>query len=158
MRMRSVVAWVLWVGVSLGAGQLGNLLGGAGESALYDRLALPPWAPPAWLFGPVWIVLYVLMGTAAFLVWKERGFGGARLALGLFLVHLVFNAAWTWIFFGLERFGLALAEILVLLVLIALLVVLFWRVRRAAGLLLVPYLLWVAYATALTVAIYRLNP
>jgi translocator protein len=155
---RQLVGWILWVGVSLGAGQVGNLLGGAAESALYEQLRLPGWAPPGWLFGPVWIVLYVMMGTAAFLVWRVRGFGGARWELGLFLVHLVFNAAWTGIFFGLERFGLAFAEIAILLVLLGVLVFLFGRVRAAAGALLVPYFLWVGYATALTFAIWRLNP
>ena len=71
--------------------------------AFYSELALPKWAPPAGVFGPVWTVLYTLMAVAAWLVWRVRGFQGARTALGLFLVHLVFNAAWSWLF--LEIFG-----------------------------------------------------
>jgi translocator protein len=157
-RTRSVVGWVLWVGVTLAAGQIGNMLGGGGDAGFYQQLDRPDWAPPPWLFGPVWIVLYVMIGTAAWLVWRERGFGGARFPLILFLVHLLFNAAWTGIFFGLRMFGLALAEILVLWALIAWLIVLFWRIRALAGALLVPYLLWVSYATALTWALWRMNP
>jgi translocator protein len=149
---------VLWIGVSLAAGLIGNWLGGGGDAQFYQQLDRPPWAPPPWLFGPVWIVLYVLMGVAAWLVWRERGFGRARFPLVLFLVHLIFNAAWTGIFFGLQRFGLAFAEILVLWALIVWLVVLFWRIRPLAGALLIPYLLWVTYAAALTYALWRMNP
>jgi translocator protein len=154
---RSVIGLVLWVGVSLGAGQTGNWLGG-GDASFYQQLQQPAWAPPPWLFGPVWIVLYVMMGVAAWLVWRERGFGGARLPLTLFLVHLIFNAAWTGIFFGLRNFGLAFAEIVVLWLMILAVLLLFWRVRPLAGALLLPYLLWVTYAAALNFALWRMNP
>jgi len=154
---RSLVGLALWIGVSLAAGQIGNLLGG-GDAQFYRQLDQPTWAPPPWLFGPVWIVLYILMGVAAWLVWRERGFAGARLPLTLFLVHLVFNAAWTGIFFGLRMFGLAFAEIVVLWALVLAVLVLFWRVRPLAGALLVPYLLWVTYAAALNFALWRMNP
>ena len=90
---RQWLYWALWVAISLAAGLIGNLVSGATESQFYQQLALPGWAPPAAVFGPVWITLYVLMGTAAWLVWRERGFGRARGALVLFLVHLLFNAA-----------------------------------------------------------------
>ena len=155
---KQVAGWFAWVVVSLAAGWIGSTLSGAMESRFYQQLARPEWAPPPSVFGPVWTALYVLMGTAAWLVWRERGFAGARLALGLYLVHLVFNAAWTGIFFGLEAPGWALAEILLLLAMIIALVALFYRVRVAAGVLLVPYLLWVCYATALTYALWRMNP
>jgi translocator protein len=155
---RQIIGWALWTGASLAAGFIGNLLSGVMESQFYQQLELPTWAPPSSVFGPVWITLYVMMGTAAWLVWRERGFDGARLPLVLFLVHLLFNAAWTGIFFGLEAPGLALAEIVVLWFMIIALVVLFWRVRALAGALLIPYLLWVTFATALTYSIWRLNP
>jgi translocator protein len=157
-RMRSIVGLIAWIGVSLAAGLIGNMLGGGGDPQFYQQLDRPAWAPPPWLFGPVWITLYVMMGTAAWMVWRERGFARARLPLVVFLVHLVFNAAWTGIFFGLRMFGLALAEIVVLAALVAWLVVMFWRVRPLAGALLVPYLLWVGFATALTFSLWRLNP
>lgn len=155
---RQLIGWTLWVGISLAAGWTGNLLSGVMESQFYQQLQRPDWAPPPSVFGPVWITLYVMMGTAAWLVWRDRGFSGARTALVLYLVHLVFNAAWTGIFFGLEAPGLALAEILLLWAMILALLVMFWRVRVLAGVLMVPYLLWVTFATALTYAIWRLNP
>lgn len=156
--MRAVAGWIGWVALSLAAGQVGNLLGNAAASPLYRRLDLPSWAPPGAVFAPVWITLYVLMGTAAWLVWRERGFDGARAALTLFIVHLLFNAAWTGIFFGLGAPGLAFAEIVVLWLMIAALVVLFWRQRALAGVLLLPYLAWVTFAAALNYAIWRMNP
>ena len=157
-RARQLLGWILWTGVSLAAGMVGNLLSGVMQSQFYQQLARPDWAPPPSVFGPVWISLYIMMGTAAWLVWRERGFARARGALGLYLIHLVFNAAWTGIFFGLEAPGLALAEILVLWAMIVVLLVMFWRVRVLAGLLLVPYLLWVTFATALTYTLWRMNP
>lgn len=124
----------------------------------YTRLALPGWAPPPWLFGPVWTALYVMMGVAAWLVWRRGGFRAARLPLSLYLVQLAFNALWTWLFFAWQRGALAFAEILVLWVLIVATLAMFWRIRRLAGALLVPYLLWVTFATALTWAVWKRNP
>lgn len=123
----------------------------------YARLAKPSWTPPSWLFGPVWTLLYVLMAVAAWLVWKDRGFAGARVALVLYGVQLALNAAWSWLFFGLQRPGLAFAEILVLWIAILATLIAFWRHRALAGALLVPYLAWVSFATALNLAIWRLN-
>lgn len=130
----------------------------ARAGSFYAQLDRPVWAPPASAFGPVWTVLYILMGVAAWLVWRERGFSGARAALSLFLVQLALNALWSWLFFAWRLGALASAEVVVLWALILATAVAFWRVRRLAGLLLVPYLLWVGYAAALTVAIWRLNP
>ncbi|HUH12141.1 MAG TPA: TspO/MBR family protein [Longimicrobiales bacterium] len=144
-----------WVAVSLAAGWVGSRFP---ADAWYAALEKPAWTPPSWLFAPVWTALYILMGVAAWLVWRRVGFGGAGGALGLFLAHLVLNAAWSWLFFGRQDPGAALAAILPLLAVVAALVVLFWRVRPAAGALMLPYLLWVAYATTLNLGIWRLNP
>ena len=124
----------------------------------YAALSRPDWAPPASVFGPVWTVLYTLMAIAAWLVWKRRGFRGAGGALSLFGIQLALNALWSWLFFAWQRGMLAQIEIVVLLAFIALTLVAFWRVRPVAGALLVPYLLWVTYATALTFALVRRNP
>lgn len=105
----------------------------------------------------MWSVLYLLMGIAAWLVWRERGFRGARAALWLFVVQLGANALWTWLFFAWRRGALAFGEILLLWLLIAATIVAFWRVRKLAGALLVPYLAWVSFATALTWAVWRMN-
>ncbi len=128
----------------------------------YDGLDRPAWTPPSWVFGPVWTVLYLLMGVAAWRVWAKAGRGGfgdrpTRRALVVFLVHLLFNAAWTWLFFGLHLLPLAAVEIVVLWGMIVLLVVLFWRLDRLAGLLLVPYLLWVTYAATLSIGFAVMN-
>jgi benzodiazapine receptor len=126
--------------------------------SFYGQLAQPAWAPPSWVFGPVWTVLYVLMAVAAWLVWRSGGFRQNRLALGFFLVQLVFNALWSWLFFGWRLGGWAFADILALLVSLAITLVLFWRVRRAAGVLLIPYLLWVTFAAVLNFVVWQMNP
>lgn len=126
--------------------------------SFYSQLVRPTWAPPGWAFGPVWTVLYLLMAIAAWLVWREQGAGDRRLALTLFMVQLGANALWSWLFFAWRNGALAFAEVLVLLALIAATIAVFWRVRRLAGVLLLPYLAWVCLATALTWAVWQGNP
>lgn len=123
----------------------------------YDALAKPSWTPPGALIGAVWMVLYGLMGVAAWLVWRERGWQGARVALGLWSVQLVLNALWTPLFFGAKLLGVAFAELVVLWLAILATTVAFARVRRTAAWLLVPYLAWVAFAGALNLTIWRMN-
>lgn len=124
----------------------------------YAALVKPAWNPPAWLFGPVWTLLYVTMGVSAWLVWREGGWSAQRRPLAYFLLQWLLNALWTPLFFGLHRPDLALAEIAALWAVLAVTVALFWRVRRIAGLLLMPYLAWVSFAACLNYAIWRLNP
>ena len=124
----------------------------------YATLSRPDWAPPAWLFGPVWTTLYLAMALAAWLVWRAGRLPAVRMALALYLVQLVFNALWSWLFFGWKLGGLAFAEILLLWLLILATLVAFWRVRPLAGLLLVPYLLWVSFAVVLNYSVWQLNP
>jgi len=152
-----MIALIVWLVVSLAAGGVGAL---ATRNAreFYASLAKPAWAPPGWLFCPVWTVLYVLMGVAAWLVWRSAGWSGASVALSLFLVQLVCNAAWSWIFFAWRSGALAFADIVLLLVLIVATMLAFARVHGLAALLLLPYLAWVVFATALTFAIWRGNP
>lgn len=152
----SWIGLVGWMLATLATGAIGAL-STRNAREFYGGLVKPAWAPPGWLFGPVWTVLYVLMGIAAWLVWRRAGWSGARTALTLFLVQLVFNALWSWIFFSWQRGALAFAEIIVLLVLIAATMYAFARVDRIPALLLVPYLLWVAFASALNFAIWRGN-
>jgi tryptophan-rich sensory protein len=124
----------------------------------YQQLAQPTWAPPAAAFGPVWSVLYVLMAVAAWLVVRTLGWPGARPAITLYVAQLALNALWPWIFFQWRLGGVALAEILVLWTLLLLTVLAFWRARRLAGVLLLPYLAWVSFATALTWSVWQRNP
>ncbi len=124
----------------------------------YGALAQPAWAPPPWLFGPVWTALYAMMAIAAWLVWRSGGWRPNRAALSLYSGQLVLNGLWSWLFFAWSRGALAFADILVLWVLIVATLVSFWRVRPLAGALLVPYLLWVTFATVLNYSLWQLNP
>ena len=155
-QIRNIGALVAWIAVSLAAGAVGGLAS-VNAGAFYGQLDRPPWAPPGWLFGPVWTALYVMMGIAAWLVWREAGWTAARAAFVLFFTQLALNALWTWLFFAWRNGALALAGIVVLLIFIVGTMIAFGRVSRPAAVLLVPYLCWVLFATALTAAVWSRN-
>lgn len=123
----------------------------------YAALKKPSWNPPGWIFGPVWTALYAMMAVSAWLVWRRGGFAGQRRALTLFLVQLALNAAWTPLFFGMQRPGVAFAEIVLLWWAIAATLLAFRSVSRAAAWLLAPYLAWVSFASVLNFTLWRLN-
>jgi tryptophan-rich sensory protein len=148
---------IAWLAVSFAAAAIGGA-GSSNSADFYQQLQRPPFAPPAWVFGPVWTALYTLLAISAWLIWRERGVRGVRLALAVFISQLVLNALWTWIFFTWREGALAFVEILVLLLVIVLNVILFWRIRSLAGALLLPYVVWVTYASVLTYSIWRRNP
>jgi benzodiazapine receptor len=148
-----LASWSLLVFATAAVGAFAS----RGAEDFYQRLQLPTWAPPASVFGPVWTVLYVLMALAAWLVWRT-GTDGRTRALSLFVVQLALNALWSWLFFSFHLGGLALADIVLLWVLIVATVVAFWNIRPLSGLLLLPYLLWVSFATVLNLVLWRLNP
>lgn len=125
--------------------------------AFYEQLNRPGWAPPASIFGPAWSALYLLMASAAWLVWREPEGPGRARALALYVVQLGVNALWSWLFFGWRLGALAFVDVTVLLALILASLIAFWRIRPLAGILLVPYLGWVAFATALTWAVWQGN-
>ncbi len=156
-RTRAAIVWVCFVGVCLLAGVLGRIATESGLGSWYQGLRKPSWNPPASVFGPVWTCLYILMGTAAWLVWRARGFAGARRELGLFAGQLVLNALWSFLFFGLRAPLLALIELLLLASLVAVTLSAFWRVRPLAGALLLPYLGWLAFAGILNATLWRMN-
>ena len=141
-----------WLIVSFIAAAIGGAAS-AQAGPVYAPLVRPDWAPPPWIFGPVWTALYALMGVAAWLVWRVGGFRAARSALTLFLVQLALNALWSWLFFGWHRGALAFADVLLLWALILATLIAFWRVRPLAGAFLVPYLLWVSFAAALNYSV-----
>jgi tryptophan-rich sensory protein len=133
--------------------------GSSDARAFYGDLVKPSWAPPSAVFGPVWIFLYALMAMAAWFVWRARGsieLVGAQ--LGLFVAQLLLNGLWSWLFFTWQLGALALVDICLLWLVLLATVVQFWRVSRLAAVLLLPYLLWVSFATALTAATWRMNP
>lgn len=136
---------------------LGAVGGLATDSGWYVELHRPSFAPPGWVFGPVWTVLYGSMGTAAWWVWRAAGWPRARHALGWYAAQLLLNALWSPIFFGLRAMGWALIDIGLMGVAIVGTLVAFYRIERRAGLLLVPYLLWVAFAAVLNWSLWTLN-
>lgn len=123
----------------------------------YRTLDKPAFTPPDWIFAPVWTVLYAAMAIAGWRVWRRTGFAGGRTALTLFAIQLLLNGAWSLLFFGGHRIGLALIDIVLLLLAIVATTFAFWRIDRVAGVLFVPYLLWVGYAAALNAAIWLQN-
>ncbi|MFJ7209385.1 TspO/MBR family protein [Streptomyces sp. NPDC098789] len=142
--------------MSYGVAALGALASAdAGE--VYEALERPGWAPQGWVFGPVWTALYGMMAVAAWLVGRDRDRPRVRRAHTWWSVQLALNLAWTPLFFAARQYGLALLDIVLLLAALATTVALFRRLSRVAALLLVPYLLWVAFATALNGSIWYLN-
>ena len=143
------------MGAAFVAGAIGSMATLENVRTWYPTLVKPSWNPPAWIFGPVWTTLYVLMGIAAWRIWRAGH--GARPLVVLYFVHLVPNALWSILFFGLKQPAWALVDILILLALLVWLQRGLWRTDRMAGLLWLPYVLWVAFATVLNAAIVRLN-
>ena len=152
-----MIGLVVSIAVCFGAGLVGSLFTARSVGDWYLALDKPAWTPPSAVFGPVWSLLYLLMGIAAWLVWRRGGFAAHPVALTLFASQLVLNAVWSFLFFGLRLPGAAFVEIVVLWALILATLIAFWRAVPVAGLLLVPYLLWVSLASALNFAIWRLN-
>lgn len=154
---KQILGLIAWLGVTFAAAFVAAIAS-AKAGAFYQELVRPGWAPPGYLFAPVWSVLYFLMAIAAWLVWREQGLSSSIAALGLFLAQLLANALWSWLFFQWHRGALAFAEILVLWALILGTVIAFWHIQPIAGVILLPYLAWVTFATALTYATWKLNP
>ena len=139
-------------------GGLASLATARGVKEWYPTLVKPAFNPPAWIFGPVWTALYILMGIATFLVW-QKGWDSrqVRVALVAFSLQLILNGLWSLLFFGLRSPGLAFAEIIILWAAILLTLIWYWRVTTAAGLLLLPYAAWVTFAAVLNGSIWILN-
>lgn len=148
------IGLVFWVAMPFVAGWIGSRFV---PGPWYAELVKPSWTPPDAVFGPVWSLLYLLMGIAAWLVWREAGFAAARVALGLFVFQLVLNALWSYLFFGLHRPDLALVDIVLLWLAIVATMIAFWKIRPLAAWLLAPYWAWVSFAAVLNGQLWRLN-
>jgi tryptophan-rich sensory protein len=146
-----------WLALLAAAGALGAVAS-VDAAAFYAKLQRPSWAPPAAAFGPVWTLLYAMMALAAWLVWREKDAPGRAAALGLFVAQLAINVSWSWLFFAWHRGALAFADILLLDVLVVATIAAFARVRPLAAWLLVPYLAWIGFATALCYRVWQDNP
>ena len=141
------------------AGSLGSLVTINGPGSWYATLQKPFFAPPNWVFAPVWITLFILMGIALYLVWQcGTENREVKMALGIFGVQFALNVIWSFLFFGLESSLLGLIDIILLWVMIVVTIRAFYRVKKSAAYLLIPYLAWVSLASALNGAVYFMNP
>lgn len=154
---QQVLALAGWLVLCFSASFIGAL-GSFQAPAFYAQLLQPEWAPPAWLFGPVWTVLYAMMAVAAWLVWRQGSLRHNRLALGWFFWQLMLNALWSWLFFAWQQGLWSVLNILILWISILLTIRQFNRVSRPAASLMVPYLLWVSFACWLNITLWRMNP
>jgi benzodiazapine receptor len=152
-----IAALIIAVAIPLAVGFTGTAVGGGGQSVWYKELNKPSWMPPDWLFPVMWTALYVLMGIASWLIWKEGGFEGQSYPLAAYFFQLLLNFLWTPIFFGMRRPDLGLVEIVVLWLAIVVTIYLFWHVTTIAAYLLVPYILWVTVAIVLNWYIWMYN-
>lgn len=154
MHLPGWAALVVAVGFPMGTSFLGALTSSGGDSVWYKELNKPPWTPPNWAFPVVWTILYILMGVSSWLVWLHGGFERQSIPLAAYFSQLLLNFMWTPIFFGLHLVGLALVEIIILWLAIALTLYLFWHVNHVAAYLLVPYLVWVSLASTINMYIW----
>jgi benzodiazapine receptor len=152
---RPKTALLLFLAATLLTGMAGGLATETGKEGWYERLAKPDWTPPDAAFPVVWTLLYLAMAVAAWRAWKRTDWRNP--ALTLFWLQLAVNFAWSFLFFGWHRIGLALADAALLLTLVGATAALFWRIDRLAGALMLPYLVWTGYAVALNWAVWRLN-
>ena len=157
VRTRELLGLVAFIALCLGVSALGGWVTAGSVASWYPTLHKPAFNPPDWLFAPVWTVLYLMVAVAGWRVWRRRGFSGARGAMSAYALQLALNLGWSFVFFGGRMIGAALAEIVLLFVAIVVNEALFWRIERAAALLLVPYAAWVAFAAVLNAELWRLN-
>lgn len=141
--------------IPLAVGGLSVLMTG-GAMSDFNLLNKPPLSPPAWLFPVVWTLLYILMGIASYIIWQSKG-RGRDFALRVYALQLFFNLFWSYIFFGMQNYLFAFIWLLILWVLVIVTTVLFYRIEKTAGYLLIPYVLWVTFAAYLNFAIYLMN-
>ena len=153
----SWVALLGFVALCLGVAAIGGWATSISVGGWYQTLDKPRWTPPDRVFAPVWTILYLMMAVAGYRVWRGAGVNRGQGALALFGVQLALNLLWSILFFGLQRIGLALLDIVLLWAAIAATAVAFWRIDRLAGIFLLPYLVWVTYAVVLNAAIWHLN-
>lgn len=152
------LALILNVALTLGIGALGGWATAKSVQTWYPTLNKPSFNPPNWLFAPVWTSLYIIIGIAAYLVWikRDKVQHFAR-TVAIYLIQLILNLSWSFIFFYLHEIGFALAEIIFLLIMIVVNATVFYKIDKVAGLLFIPYIIWVSFASFLTYNIYILN-
>lgn len=152
------VAFLINIVITLGIGALGGLATSESVKTWYPTLNKPSFNPPNWLFAPVWTSLYILIGIAAYLVWIKRDkIAHFPRVLAIYFIQLILNLCWSFIFFSLHEIGFALFEIIILLIVIVVNAMAFYKIDKWAGYLFIPYILWVSFASFLTYSIFMLN-
>lgn len=158
MKTKNIYKLIIAIAVSQFAGIIGSLFTMSAIPNWYTTIEKPVLNPPSWIFGPVWVTLYILMGVSAFLVWREGWKKKeVKIALSIFGVQLFLNALWSVIFFGLQSPAWAFLNIVLLWITIVWTMVVFFKISKLATYLLVPYILWVSFASYLNLAIWMLN-
>lgn len=156
--MKPWLKLLISIAIPLAVGGIAGFFTNAEINGWYQSIEKPNWQPPGWVFGPVWTLLYILMGIALFLVWNSRGEEKEkRTAFVFWGIQMVLNFLWSFIFFRMHEIGWALTEIIVLWISILLTIFSFARISRVAAWLLVPYISWVSFAALLTFTIWQLN-
>jgi len=157
-KIRKIRAFLFWLIPVALVQILAGLITSESIGRWYNSLKKAPWNPPAWVFGPVWSLLYMMMVVAVWIISQSKSIKNKKnKAYILFCFQLFFNGLWSFLFFGLQNPGWALIDLVVLTILIALTFLSFYRINKKAGFLLLPYLLWTIYALSLNIAIWWLN-
>ncbi|WP_432714576.1 TspO/MBR family protein [Pedobacter sp.] len=152
------IPFVINILIPLAFGALGGLFTSASDDSWYASLEKPSFNPPGWIFGPVWSILYIIIGISSYLVWRKRHqIAHLPRLIAVYFIQLVLNLFWSFLFFYAHKIGASLFEIVALLVAIVINARMFYRIDKTAGLLFIPYFLWVSFATLLTYSIYSLN-
>ena len=157
MKTSEILKLIASLAIPLAIGTTAGILTSAGTSGWLDSLNSPSFRPPNWIFGPVWALLYLIMGLSLFLIWRQKANKQRKQAIIVFFIQLAFNFFWSFIFFYYHQIGLALSEILVLWISIVGMLVLFYKIKPLAAYINIPYLLWVTFASVLNGAYYFLN-
>ena len=152
-----MISLIFFVVVSFSVAALGSIFTNQSLKTWYTTIKKPSWNPPNWIFAPVWTTLYLMMAVAGWLVWEKQSPQVFSLPLILFFIQLILNGFWSVIFFGMQKMGLAVAEVILLWIFILMTIISFWELVPLAGALLIPYLLWVSFAFFLNLTIWRLN-
>jgi benzodiazapine receptor len=151
---KQVCGLVVFLLLCLGVGFLGSLATTPNIDGWYSDIQKPSWTPPNAVFAPVWTALYILMAISAWMIWRmaetKRG-----IPLFLFFLQLILNAVWSWVFFGMQSPSAGMIDIVALWFVILAMIIAFWKINPLAGIIMIPYLLWVSFASALNFAIMQ---
>ena len=149
--------FLIFILICLAVGGIGSIFTSSSVSTWYTTLNQPSFNPPNWVFAPVWNILFILMGYAWYLIWQSKKTKQRRIAILIFILQLLLNILWSALFFGARNPLYALIEIFILWIVICITIIAFWKINKTAGILLLPYIAWVTFATILNFAYVLLN-